>query len=115
MLKSQTEWDINIYLGILTGLNEAFIIDEKTKDEILNFCLSIDEKNRTKELIKPILRGRDIKRYSYDLINLNQPFQSELIKAKRLIIYEIARIWRNLMLLQCFSNFIILVVDLAKV
>lgn len=29
------DWDINIYRGILTGYNEAFIIDGKTKDELI--------------------------------------------------------------------------------
>ncbi|MBQ3675381.1 MAG: Eco57I restriction-modification methylase domain-containing protein [Campylobacter sp.] len=59
------DWDINIYRGILTGLNEAFIIDEATRTEILSGCESVAELERTKAIIKPILRGRDIKRYSY--------------------------------------------------
>jgi hypothetical protein len=53
------DWDVNIYYGIKTGLNEAFVIDTETKEEI---C-SKDPKSI--EIIKPILRGRDIKRYSY--------------------------------------------------
>lgn len=63
-------WDININYGIKTGLNEAFIIDTKTKDELLNSCQNLDEKEKTSNLIKPILRGRDIKRYSYEWANL---------------------------------------------
>ncbi len=63
-------WDIQIYRGILTGLNEAFIIDTKTRDELLNSCQNLDEKEKTSNLIKPILRGRDIKRYSYEWANL---------------------------------------------
>ncbi len=51
------EWDIAIYRGILTGLNAAFIVDKKTKDAL------IAEDPRSAELLKPILRGRDIKRY----------------------------------------------------
>ncbi len=54
------DWDINIYRGILTGYNEAFIIDGKKKDELI----AADPKSA--EIIRPILRGRDIKRYSYD-------------------------------------------------
>ncbi|MBP3207234.1 MAG: class I SAM-dependent DNA methyltransferase [Campylobacter sp.] len=60
------DWDINIYRGILTGLNEAFIIDEATRADILDNCSDDDERKRTEAIIKPILRGRDIKRYSYE-------------------------------------------------
>jgi len=59
------DWDINIYRGILTGCNEAFIIDTAKRDEILACCQSVEERERTAELIRPILRGRDIKRYGY--------------------------------------------------
>ena len=51
------DWDINIYRGIITGLNEAFIINGKTKDEL------IAKDPKSAEIIKPILRGRDIKKY----------------------------------------------------
>ena len=64
------EWDISIYRGILTGYNEAFIIDSHKRDEILRNCVSENERQRTSELIKPILRGRDIKRYSYEWAGL---------------------------------------------
>ena len=59
------DWDINIYRGVLTGCNEAFIIDTAKRDEILACCQSVEERERTAELIRPILRGRDIKRYGY--------------------------------------------------
>jgi len=64
------DWDINIYRGVLTGCNEAFIINSEKRDEILANCQTDDERNRTAELIRPILRGRDIKRYGYDWANL---------------------------------------------
>ena len=64
------DWDINIYRGLLTGYNDAFIITTQKRDEILSNCQSEDERRRTEELIRPILRGRDIKRYSYDWANL---------------------------------------------
>ena len=54
------DWDIKIYRGILTGCNEAFIIDGATKDAL------IAQDPKSAEIIRPILRGRDIKRYSYD-------------------------------------------------
>ena len=59
------DWDINIYRGVLTGCNEAFIIDSEKRKEILANCQTEDERKRTTELIRPILRGRDIKRYGY--------------------------------------------------
>ncbi|HPB57647.1 MAG TPA: Eco57I restriction-modification methylase domain-containing protein, partial [Bacteroidales bacterium] len=60
------DWDINIYRGVLTGYNDAFIINGEKKEEILNNCKTEEERLKTIELIRPILRGRDIKRYSYD-------------------------------------------------
>ena len=50
---------------MLTGCNEAFIINTEKRDEILANCQTDDERTRTAELIRPILRGRDIKRYGY--------------------------------------------------
>ena len=58
------DWGVNIYRGILTGFNEAFIIDEETKNELI----STDPKSA--EIIRPILRGRDIKRYAFDFAHL---------------------------------------------
>ena len=64
------DWDINIYRGILTGYNEAFIIDKAKKEEILTNCKTEEELQRTAEIIRPILRGRDIKRYGYEFADL---------------------------------------------
>ena len=64
------EWDIDINYGIKTGYNEAFIIDTATKEAVLRACEDECERERTAKLIKPILRGRDIKRYSYEWANL---------------------------------------------
>ena len=60
------DWDINIYRGVLTGYNDAFIISTEKRDEILANCQTEGERQKTAELIRPILRGRDIKRYGYD-------------------------------------------------
>ncbi len=49
------KWNLQIYRGILTGFDEAFVIDGKTKNELI----SADAKN--KEIIKPLLRGKDTK------------------------------------------------------
>ena len=53
------EWDVHINYGIKTGLNDAFIIDSATRDALI----AADPKSA--EIIRPILRGRDIKRYEY--------------------------------------------------
>ena len=61
------EWpNIKINYGIKTGLNEAFIIDEPTRNKILSNCKSDEEKKMTDELIRPILRGRDIRKDAFE-------------------------------------------------
>ena len=64
------DWDVEIYRGVLTGFNDAFIIDTTKRDAILNACTDEDERIRTAEIIRPILRGRDIKRYGYQYADL---------------------------------------------
>ena len=59
-------WDISINYGIKTGYNDAFIIDSAKREQILAGCQTEEERKRTEAIIRPILRGRDIKRYSYD-------------------------------------------------
>lgn len=63
-------WDVKIYYGIKTGLNEAFIITTEKRNEILANCKDEDERKRTEVIIKPILRGREIKRYYYEWAGL---------------------------------------------
>ena len=65
-----SEWDISINYGIKTGCNEAFVITTARRDEILAACRDEAERERTAELIRPILRGRDIKRYGYEWAEL---------------------------------------------
>jgi len=60
MGKPLKDWDVKINYGIKTGCNEAFIIDGMTKDRL------IAEDPKSAEIIKPLLRGRDIKRYHAD-------------------------------------------------
>ncbi|WP_425251174.1 DUF7149 domain-containing protein [Helicobacter pylori] len=64
------DWGIQINYGIKTGANEAFIIPTEKRDAILNACKTQEERERTEGLIKPILRGKDIKRYSYEWADL---------------------------------------------
>lgn len=84
------DWDIQINYGIKTGANDLFIIPTEKRDEILKNCddtqkdeRGMSERERTKELIKPILRGKDIKRYSYEwahlwVINTHNGYTSNL-------------------------------------
>jgi hypothetical protein len=53
------DWDVRIYRGIITGFNDAFIINNETKERLCK------EDPKSIEVLKPILRGRDIQRYSY--------------------------------------------------
>ena len=64
------DWNIQINYGIKTGYNEAFIISTEKREEILSNCADDSERKRTEDLIRPILRGRDIKRYSYNWADL---------------------------------------------
>ncbi|GAA8151128.1 class I SAM-dependent DNA methyltransferase [Helicobacter pylori] len=77
------DWDIQINYAIKTGANEAFIIPTEKREEILNACKTQEERKRTEALIKPILRGKDIKRYSYEwagewVINTHNGYTSNL-------------------------------------
>ncbi|MCB4234879.1 hypothetical protein LDL59_06570 [Kaistella anthropi] len=58
------DWDISINYGIKTGFNEAFIISGEKRKEL------IEQDPKSEEIIRPILRGRDIKRYGYDFADL---------------------------------------------
>ncbi|PID88400.1 MAG: type II restriction endonuclease [Bacteroidia bacterium] len=62
--KALESWNININRGITTGLNEAFVIDTKTKNRLIKSDKS------SEKLIKPLLRGRDIKKYNVDFSDL---------------------------------------------
>ena len=59
-----SEWNVRINYGIKTGFNDAFIISTAKKNELI----SADP--RSAEIIRPILRGRDIKRYGYTFADL---------------------------------------------
>ena len=74
------DWDVNIYRGIVTGFNEAFIIDTETKERLCN------EDPKSAEIIKPVLRGQDNKRYSVKwaelwLIFAHRSYEIEQYKA----------------------------------
>ena len=58
------EWDVKINRGVTTGLNDAFIIDDSTKQALI----AADPKSAN--IIKPVLRGRDIQRYQAQWMKL---------------------------------------------
>ncbi len=57
------EWEIEFYRGFLTGLNDAFFIDEEKRNEIIRI------EPKSEEIIKPLLRGREIKKFGYNFTN----------------------------------------------
>jgi type II restriction/modification system DNA methylase subunit YeeA len=68
------DWNISISRGILTGYNEAFIIKSKTRQDLIN------QDDKSAEIIKPLLRGRDIHKYFPNfqdlwLINLHNGYE----------------------------------------
>ena len=58
------EWDVRVNRGILTGLNDAFIITDEVRKKL------IEDDPKSAEIIRPILRGRDIYRDRLDFHNL---------------------------------------------
>ncbi|MBC3847722.1 Eco57I restriction-modification methylase domain-containing protein [Winogradskyella echinorum] len=61
--KPLSDWNINFYRGFLTGFNDAFFIDKNKKDEL------IDKDTSSQFIIKPLIRGREIKKYGYNYQN----------------------------------------------
>jgi hypothetical protein len=57
------DWGTQINYGVKTGFNEAFIIDGVKRKEL------IEQDPKSEEIIRPVLRGRDIKRYGYNFEN----------------------------------------------
>lgn len=56
------EWGVSINYGIKTGCNEAFVVTSARREEILARCRDEDERRRTEEIIRPVLRGDTIGR-----------------------------------------------------
>jgi hypothetical protein len=54
------DWDANIFRGVLTGYNAAFIVGTPTRDRL------VAEDPKSAEILKPVLRGRDVERYTYN-------------------------------------------------
>ncbi len=64
------DWDVDIYRGVLTGYNPAFIINKQTRKTILSNCKTDSERQKTDAIIRPVLRGRDIKKYQANWADL---------------------------------------------
>ena len=58
------DWDITISFGIKTGCNEAFVIDKVKREQL------IEQDPNSAEIIRPLLRGKDIKCYYTKLTKL---------------------------------------------
>ena len=68
--KPISELDICINRGLLSGFNDAFIIDEPIRNSIVCACKNKEERARTEKLIRPIIRGRDVERYGVEWARL---------------------------------------------
>ncbi len=82
--KPLREWNIKIYRGVLTGCNEAFIVDLDTRNKL------IAKDPNSAEIIKPLIRGKDIKRYGVnfqDVYILATGFDID-VKTKYPVVYE---------------------------
>ncbi|MCC5916021.1 MAG: class I SAM-dependent DNA methyltransferase [Cryomorphaceae bacterium] len=62
--KPLRDWNVEINYGIKTGFNDAFVIDLETRNKL------IAEDPKSEELIKPLLRGRDVHKYYFESSNL---------------------------------------------
>jgi hypothetical protein len=65
------------YRGILTGLNEAFVVNRETHDRL------IEEHKSSEEVLKPFLRGRDVKRWRVEYQDLWLIFTRRGINIKK--------------------------------
>lgn len=62
--KALGEWNVEINRGVLTGLNDAFIIDKERYNEL------VEKDRKNKEILVPLLRGQDIRRYEINYKDL---------------------------------------------
>jgi len=61
--KMLATWCMDIHLGLKTGRNDVFIVNDCKRQELLGNCLTEEERERTAELFKPLLKGEDLKRF----------------------------------------------------
>ena len=58
-------WNLNVKFGIKTGNNDAFIISNKQRQQILEGCTTDREYDLTNKLIQKVIKGEDVQRYGY--------------------------------------------------
>jgi hypothetical protein len=63
------EWGMQINFGIKTGRNDVFIISDSQRQLILSACHNDEERQRTEAMIRPVLKGRDLRRYAINFDN----------------------------------------------
>ena len=80
------DWDINIYRGVLTGYNDAFIISTEKRNEILANCQTEGERQKTAELIEDVNKTVSAKSKILTLLTrffcMKEEFDFESIKNK---------------------------------
>jgi len=63
------KWDININYGIKTGCDKAFFVSTDTRNAIISSCESKEEKIRTEAIIRPMLQGKNIRKFGIEWTN----------------------------------------------
>ncbi len=81
--KPLEKWNLQVYRGILTGYDKAFFIDSSTRQDLLDNCRTDAECKLAKNIIRPMLRGKDICKYGNNwndlwLINVHNGVKGEL-------------------------------------
>ena len=61
--KMLATWCMDIHFGLKTGRNDVFIVNDSKRQEILRLCQTEEERARTADLFKPLVKGEDLKRY----------------------------------------------------
>ena len=64
------DWNININYGIKTGFDKAFWIDSDKREQILSWCTTEEERLETSKVLRPLLRGKDVRKYGCEWRNL---------------------------------------------
>lgn len=94
--KPLEDWEIDIYRGILTGYNPAFYVSTEQRESILSACQTEEERKLTDEIIRPMLRGKDVRKYGSNwnnvqtwLINTHNGVKKTINKKKATILERI--------------------------
>lgn len=56
-------WHMTIHFGLKPGRKDVFVVNDNKRQDILNNCRTEEERNRTAEIFKPLVKGEDLKRY----------------------------------------------------